>query len=128
MKLRNVYLGLKDQLPVRRLIKNLRSGNVLGLFHKRSHYRDDGSAKISYSSKKSAEKAAAKMLKKTGCYFSNYKCIFCDGYHIGKNRDNKPKASDDDLLGQIVITAWNTGKPVIGSRRENGEIEIKILE
>jgi len=31
------------------------------------------------------------MSKKHGVHFSNYKCIFCDGYHLGKNRDNKKK-------------------------------------
>ena len=24
-------------------------------------------------------------------HFSEYKCMFCDGYHIGKNRQNKTK-------------------------------------
>lgn len=28
---------------------------------------------------------------KYGTHFSYYKCLFCDGYHIGKNRDNKVK-------------------------------------
>jgi hypothetical protein len=26
---------------------------------------------------------------KNNTHFSYYKCLFCDGYHIGKNRDNK---------------------------------------
>ena len=29
------------------------------------------------------------MSKKHNTHFSFYKCLFCDGYHIGKNRDNK---------------------------------------
>ena len=29
------------------------------------------------------------MGKKHNTHFSYYKCLFCDGYHIGKNRDNK---------------------------------------
>ena len=29
-----------------------------------------------------------------GTHFSTYKCLFCDGYHIGKNRDNKVKKTD----------------------------------
>lgn len=85
MKLRNVILAIRDQLPVSRLIRNLLSGNVLGLFHKRSHFTKIGAEKVSYSSKASAEKAAAAMMKKHGHYFSNYKCMRCDGYHLGKN-------------------------------------------
>lgn len=29
------------------------------------------------------------MEKKNGVHYSVYKCIYCDGYHIGRNRDNK---------------------------------------
>lgn len=86
MRLRNIVLGLRDQLPLRRLVRNLRNGNVLGLFHPRSHLTYSGTPKIAYSSKASAQKAAAKMQQKHGHYFSNYKCLLCDGYHIGKNQ------------------------------------------
>lgn len=89
MKLRNIYLALKDQMPLSRFIKNLIKGHVLGLFHKRSHQNSDGRLKIAYGSKASATKAAESMAKKKGVHFSNYKCIFCDGYHLGKNRENK---------------------------------------
>lgn len=87
--LRNLYLGIKDQLPVSRLIKNVRTGNVFGLFSARSHLNANGVPKVSYGSKKTAVKVAQKMSEKRGTYFSNYKCVFCDGYHIGRNRDNK---------------------------------------
>jgi hypothetical protein len=89
IKLRNVILAIKDQLPLRRLLRNLWKGHVFGLFHQRSHTRIDGRPKVGYNTKASAEKAAASMKKKYGVYFSNYKCMFCDGYHLGKNRDNK---------------------------------------
>ena len=42
-----------------------------------------------YNTKESATKAAESMKKKMNKHFSVYKCIFCDGYHLGKNRDNK---------------------------------------
>ena len=29
------------------------------------------------------------MKEKNGTYYSNYKCIWCDGYHLGRNRENK---------------------------------------
>ena len=38
---------------------------------------------------KSAQNSAEAMSKKHNTHFSYYKCLFCDGYHIGKNRDNK---------------------------------------
>jgi len=86
MKLKNIMLALRDQLPLKRLLKNIRNGNVFGLFHKRSHYRDNGQAKVTYNTKVTATKSAQKMSEKHGVYFSNYKCMHCDGYHIGKNR------------------------------------------
>ena len=89
MKFRNLYLALKDQLPISRLIRNIRKGHLIGLFSKRSHENTNGKPKISYGSKQSAMKAAEAMKKKRGTYFSNYKCVWCDGYHIGKNSENK---------------------------------------
>lgn len=89
IKIRNIYLALKDQLPVKRLVRNLLKGHVLGLLHKRSHQNESGKPKVSYPTKDSAQRAAQSMSKKRGLYFSNYKCMLCDGYHIGKNRENK---------------------------------------
>jgi hypothetical protein len=89
LKVKNIYLALKDQLPWRRLVRNLLKGHVFGLLSRRSHENVDGKPKISYGSKSSAQKAAAAMAKKRGVYFSNYKCMRCDGFHIGKNSENK---------------------------------------
>lgn len=86
MKLRNIYLGLKDQLPIRRLFKNLRNGGLKKLIHPRTHLNADGSVKIKYNTKQTAIKSAEAMTKKTGKSFGNWKCFHCDGYHIGKNR------------------------------------------
>jgi hypothetical protein len=94
MKLRNVYLAFRDQLPLKRFMRNLLNGNLRGLVHKRSHMTHEGNAKISYGSKKSAEKAAKKMMEKKGVYFSNYKCLYCDGWHLGKNWQTR-KALED---------------------------------
>lgn len=89
MKLKNLILGLKDQGPLTRFVRNLLKGHVLGLFSKRSHFNQNGSEKIKYNTKQTAIKSAEKMRQKHGKWFSNYKCIYCDGYHLGKNRDNK---------------------------------------
>lgn len=89
IKYKNIMLGLKDQMPLIRFIKNLWKGHLIGLFHKRSHYRDNGNAKVTYNTKDTAKKFTEKLSIKHGVHFSNYKCLYCDGYHLGKNRENK---------------------------------------
>lgn len=86
IKFRNIFAALRDQGPLKRFIRNLRNGTILGLFHKRSHQTLAGKDKIMYGSKESAIKAAnAMMRKQPGVRFSNYKCLYCDGFHIGKS-------------------------------------------
>lgn len=91
IKLKNLYLGIKGQFPLKRAFRNFFiTGNAWGMFHISSHIRqDNGKEKVMYNTYESAEKAALSMEKKYGKHFSVYKCIFCDGYHLGKNRDNK---------------------------------------
>jgi hypothetical protein len=91
MKIRNLILGLKEQLPLKRAFRNFFiTGNAWGMFHINSHKRQDsGKLKQGYPTKESALRAAESMKKKQNKHFSVYKCIYCDGYHLGKNRDNK---------------------------------------
>jgi hypothetical protein len=90
IKIKNIILALYEQGPPKRAFRNfLVTGNAWGLFSKRSHYRFDGKLKVMYNTKESANKAAISMGKKMNKHFSVYKCIYCDGYHLGKNRDNK---------------------------------------
>ena len=90
IKVENLFLGLKEQLPLKRAFKNFFiTGNAMGLFSIRSHQREDGKLKVMYNTKETAKKAADSMAKKMDKHFSVYKCIYCDGYHLGKNRDNK---------------------------------------
>jgi len=91
MKLRNFLLALKDQLPLKKLITNFLKGELYDRFHqrfsKKSHIRrDNGQLKIMFNTRESAIKAANSMKTKTGKDFSPYKCVWCDGYHIGKNK------------------------------------------
>jgi len=66
------------------------SRNAWGAFSINSHIRGDtNQPKVTYHTLPSALKAAEKMSAKYGKHFSTYKCLFCDGYHVGKNRDNK---------------------------------------
>lgn len=91
IKFRNFRIWFKDQIKRKRVFYNFFiSRNALGAFSINSHIRaDTGEPKITYHSVESAQKAAEKMGKKYNKHFSVYKCLFCDGYHIGKNRDNK---------------------------------------
>lgn len=96
MKLRNILLVIKDQLPLKRLFHNFFiSKNARGLFYKNSHVSfTSGKPKVMYNTKKSAIKASESMSKKRGVHFSNYKCLHCDGYHVGKTRDNRAKLEE----------------------------------
>lgn len=97
IKIVNLILGLKGQLPLKRFYRNFFiTGNAWGMFHINSHVNaNSGKPKQMSSTKEKAEKAARSMekkyLKKENkiVHFSVYKCVFCDGWHIGKNRDNK---------------------------------------
>lgn len=91
MRLRNIILALREQGPFKRAFRNfVVTGNAWGMFYKNSHIRfDTGQSKVMYNTKKSALKSAMSMSKKYNKHFSVYKCVFCDGYHLGKNRDNK---------------------------------------
>lgn len=89
MKIRNITLAFKDQLPFKRLLRNLFKGHLFGLISKRSHLRENGDMKVRYNTKESAKRAAENMKKKNNKHFSVYKCLWCDGYHLGKNRENK---------------------------------------
>ena len=88
---RNFWLWLKDQLKRRRFFYNMFiSRNAWGAFSINSHINQHtGQPKVMYNTVKSAQKPAEAMTKKTGKHFSYYKCLFCNGYHIGKNADNK---------------------------------------
>ena len=91
MKIKNLILALKSQLPLKRAFRNFFiTGNAWGLFSINSHINQStGKEKVVYGSRESASKAAMKMEQKHGGHFSVYKCAFCDGWHIGKNRENK---------------------------------------
>lgn len=93
IKWKNFWIWLKDQLERKTWFKNFFiTGNAWGAFSINSHISQrSGNLKVMYNSKESALKAAESMSKKKNneVHFSAYKCLYCDGYHIGKNRDNK---------------------------------------
>lgn len=90
VKITNLFKALKEQGPLKRAYRNfLITGNAWGMFSTLSHRKQDGKLKVMYNTKETAMKAAESMGKKLKVHFSVYKCIYCDGYHLGKNRDNK---------------------------------------
>lgn len=91
IKFKNFWIWFKDQISRGTWFRNFFiTGNAWGAFHINSHINQKTKQpKVTYGSKESAQKAAESMSKKKGVHFSFYKCLFCDGYHVGKNRDNK---------------------------------------
>jgi hypothetical protein len=49
-----------------------------------SHWRDDGRAKVRYSSRSDALVAAAERSKDAGEELGAYECAFCGGWHMGR--------------------------------------------
>jgi len=95
MKLKNLLLAIADQGPLKRAFRNFFiTGNAWGLFHINSHIRQDTKKpKVMYNTKASALKSANAMEIKKNVHFSVYKCAYCNGYHLGKNRENKQMPS-----------------------------------
>lgn len=96
IKFRNFWIWFKDQWARDRFFYNMFiSRNAWGVFSKNSHVNQHtGQPKVTYNTLETAKKCAEKMSEKGGVHFSYYKCLFCDGYHIGKNRDNKIEGYD----------------------------------
>ena len=88
---KNFWIWLKDQFKRKRFFYNMFiSRNAWGAFSINSHINQHtGQPKITYNHLESASKVANKMSQKHNTHFSIYKCLYCSGYHIGKNRDNK---------------------------------------
>lgn len=80
-----------DQIKRRTVFRNFFiTGNAWGAFSINSHINQHtGQPKVMYNTKETAMKSAEAMSKKKGVHFSYYKCLYCSGYHIGRNRDNK---------------------------------------
>lgn len=88
---KNFWIWFKDQFHRKRFFYNMFiSRNAWGAFSINSHINQHtNQPKVTYNHLETALKSAEKMSKKHNTHFSVYKCLYCDGYHIGKNRDNK---------------------------------------
>ena len=99
IKFRNFWIWFKDQVKRRRAFINFFvTRNAWGAFSINSHINQHNSKeKVMYPTVESAKRAAEAMSKKRGVHFSFYKCLYCDGYHIGKNRDNNIEGYDKHI-------------------------------
>lgn len=91
IKWRNFKIWIADQFRRKTFFRNFFvTRNAWGAFSINSHVNQHtGQPKVTYNTVETARKCADKMGAKNNTHFSYYKCLFCDGYHIGKNRDNK---------------------------------------
>ena len=91
IKWNNFKVWMGDQIKRKAWFRNFFiTRNAWGAFSINSHRNQHtGKDKVMYPNIKSAKKAAEAMSKKHNTHFSFYKCLFCNEYHIGKNRDNK---------------------------------------
>lgn len=91
IKWRNFKIWFVDQCKRKTVFRNFFiTRNAWGAFSLNSHINQHThKEKVIYNTIEGAKKAANSMSKKYHTHFSYYKCLFCDGYHIGKNKDNK---------------------------------------
>ncbi len=101
---KNSILAIWNQLTRKGAWRNIFvTHNAFGIFSEYSHIsRRSGKPKIPYPNKKVALRAAEAMGKKHGVHFSVYKCAWCDGWHIGKNAQNKIKS--DALENKALVS------------------------
>ncbi len=95
---RNLVRAVCDQLSRKGALRNIFvTRNAFGIFSRYSHIaRGSGKPKMSYPSRKVALRAADAMGGKYGVHFSVYKCAWCDGWHVGKNAQNKVRPEPED--------------------------------
>ena len=103
MKIKNLMLSISDQLCREEAFRNIFiTHNAFGIFSIHSHISGrSNKPKIEYPSKEAAQKSAQAMSQRMGVHFSVYKCAFCDGWHIGKNAQNKIVEPKSAIIPQL---------------------------
>lgn len=86
IRYRNLKIWFTELLERQNVWKQLFDYRMVwGAFSIHSHLRrSDGKPNITFSTRKKAVKAATDMQLKYGVPFSAYKCLYCDGWHVGK--------------------------------------------
>lgn len=92
IKYGNLWRAFRDRLPVKVLLTSVFRGELHGrlrhLLSPRGHFDRNKNTKRHYTTKAYAEKKASEMFRKTGTPTRAYKCVYCDYYHIGRERSN----------------------------------------
>ena len=111
MKIKNLFLAIYDQLTRNGAWRNIFvTHNAFGIFSRYSHTaRGSGKQKMSYPTKAVALKAAKVMSEKHGVHFSVYKCAWCDGWHVGKNAQNKVVQENNSEANNLSFV----NKPIV---------------
>lgn len=135
LKLRkNIIPWLKDQLARPQWFCNFFvTRNAWASFSVNSHVRrSNGEPKMSYPTKEAALKAAEKMGNKYGVHFSVYKCLYCDGWHCGKNKENKVQsdAIEESTIATPLSIYYESGQLItygwIGHVRSMSEMLLRM--
>ena len=102
LKPHNIPIWLVDQLHRPKWFRNLfMTGNAWAAFSINSHVRaSDGQPKVFYPTKEKALKAADKMASKYSVHYSAYKCLFCEGWHVGRNKENIIAKTKDIIIAK----------------------------
>ena len=104
MHIRNLILAIYDQLTRPKALRHIFiTHNAFGIFSRYSHIaRQSRKPKIAYPSREAASQAATAMERKYGVHYSVYKCAWCDGWHVGKNAQNKKVRTKENAGGGFV--------------------------
>ena len=110
IKFRHIGTWLLDQFQQPGWFGNLVvSRRSWGAFSIYSHsYRSNGMPKVTYSTRKSAQRAAESMAKKHEVPFAVYKCLFCEGWHVSKIGDHKALSEKSSKEMEDVLASLKT--------------------
>jgi len=90
MKIKELLKAILFQLKEENAFRDIFiTKNAFGIFSINSHinaHANTGKPKQMFKTEEGARKAAESLSKKYNTHFSTYKCAFCEGYHIGKNK------------------------------------------
>lgn len=112
IKYANLKIWLAELFERKNLWKQLFDYRMVwGAFSIHSHRRrSDGKPNITFSTRMKAVKAASDMQLKYGVPFSAYKCLFCDGWHVGKSTA-RPSSDQRKDIARFPTTNMSANNP-----------------
>ena len=109
MDIKNLILAVFNQLTRPNAFRNIFvTRNAFGIFSIYSHVsRRTGMPKVAYLSMHDALSAADLMCREYGAHYSVYKCAWCNGWHIGKNTQNRLPNISETATGVLPVVKEN---------------------